>query len=322
MMGWKGALRSLEADLRRQAREDEKRQRQYLKAVEKEDARQTVDEQNQHLDKLRSLHKYCRADMNWNLIESEPEPIEPENNEPLTQKAKDRLDGFSPNFWHKALKIENWRRERLAKSLKRANFLDEENHAFAMAKYDSEKGEWKKKQDFAKRLKTDKEALIDVLQEYLQIEDLPIGRDVAFSISDGMRVDVSLKVLPIDEVIPDEEYSLRQSGTLSTKKMATSKAIDLYQDYLCSALLRVARETLGTIPSDMIRANTLLKTVNTQTGHLEDQVIISAIIPRETLNQINLPHIDPSDAMRNFMHNMNCQKTKGFQSVEKVDFPA
>ena len=71
----------------------------------------------------------------------------------------------------------------------------------------------------------------------------------------------------------------------------------------------------------MIRANALINQVNTQTGHLEDQVVVSAIVPRETLKSINLKNIDPSDALNNFIHNIKFRKTKGFDAVEKIVFP-
>ena len=34
---------------------------------------------------------------------------------------------------------------------------------------------------------------------------------------------------------------------------------------------------------------------------------------------LNLETIDPSDSMRNFVHNMNFSKTKGFSVIEKVE---
>ncbi len=88
---------------------------------------------------------------------------------------------------------------------------------------------------------------------------------------------------------------------------------------MCSALIRVAREALGILPFEMVRANALLNAVNTQTGHLEDQTIISVLIAKNTLQKMNLNKIDPSDSLKNFIHNMNFKKTKGFDMVEKVN---
>jgi len=90
---------------------------------------------------------------------------------------------------------------------------------------------------------------------------------------------------------------------------------ELYQDHICSAVLRVAREIFAHLPVDRVRINALSKIVNSQTGHLENSIILSVIIPRETLKLLNLRSIDPSDSMQNFVHAMNFRKTQGFRVV-------
>lgn len=320
-MGWKGTLRSVNAEMNRQSRESEKRHRQHLKEVEREEAAEIVQNQEDFLQEIVSLHHECRVDFDWEVIENELEPQEPVNTQPLTEQATKKHDNFKPNIVHSALKIQGWRKKKLFEKIHEAKFLDEQNHAGDLSEYERQKQEWDKKQDLAKRLKTDGKALLEVLQEYLDIADLPIGKDVQFDISDDMQVDINLKVLPFEEVIPDEKYSLRQSGTLSTKKMPKGEGLELYQDYVCSALLRVARETLGATPLGLVRANAVMNAVNTQTGHLEDQVVLSAIVVKETLDTLNISYIDPSDSLNNFIHNMKFKKTKGFDMVERAVFP-
>jgi len=50
--------------------------------------------------------------------------------------------------------------------------------------------------------------------------------------------------------------------------------------------------------------------VNTKTGHLEEQPILSVIFPPQTIERLNLETIDPSDSMLNFVHNIKFTKTK------------
>ncbi|MGY4494699.1 hypothetical protein [Pseudomonas sp. TE3610] len=40
---------------------------------------------------------------------------------------------------------------------------------------------------------------------------------------------------------------------------------------------------------------------------------------RSTLNSLNLDAIDPSDAMKNFVHRMAFKKTQGFSAVVALD---
>jgi hypothetical protein len=65
--------------------------------------------------------------------------------------------------------------------------------------------------------------------------------------------------------------------------------------------------------------NAIGNLLNSATGRQEDQAILSVSIYRDSLDQINFDAIDPSDSMRNFVHNMKFSKTTGFSPVEKID---
>ena len=65
--------------------------------------------------------------------------------------------------------------------------------------------------------------------------------------------------------------------------------------------------------------NAISNILNSTTGHLEDQPILSVIFIPETIKKLNLGTIDPSDSMQNFVHNMKFNKTKGFNPVPKVE---
>ena len=317
-MGWKGTLRAVNSELKRQSREADKHHRQQLKEIEREEAFEDVQDQERFLQEIISLHHECRACLDWRAIESQSEPKRPKHKQPLTNEANEKLGNFKPNFIEKILRIQNWRKKKLENNVHKARLADEQNYTEALEEFKLRKRNWEKKQDLAKRLKTDKNAVLEALQEYLDIEDLPVDMNVQFEVSDEMQIDVNLKVLPYEDVIPDEVYSLRQSGTLSTKKMPIGKGLELYQDHVCSALLRIARETLGVVPLETVRANAVVNAINTQTGHLEDQIIISIIVVRDTFSKLNMRKIDPSDALSNFVYNMQFKKTKGFEKVDKI----
>lgn len=318
-MGWKGTLRSVNAELKRQSREADKRHSQRMKELERDEACETVAKLENYLEDIVSLHHGCRASLNWESIEYEPEPTAPTNKKPLTALAEEQLENYKPNIVVKLLKLGNRHKKNLVRKIEKAKLDDEKNFVVAEKKYIAAKRKWGENQKLVKRLKTDGKAIIEALHEHLEISDLPIGKDVQFEVSDDMQVDINLKVLPYEDVIPEEIYSLRQSGTLSTKKMPKGRGLELYQDHVCSALIRVAREVLGVLPFEMVRANALVNAVNTQTGHLEDQIIISVLVSKNTLKHINFKKIDPSDSLNNFVHSMNFKKTKGFDIVDRVN---
>lgn len=103
--------------------------------------------------------------------------------------------------------------------------------------------------------------------------------------------------------------------------MPKGKFNELYQDYICGCVLRVAREIFSFLPVEFVFINVQSELVNLATGHLEQQTILSVAIPRQTIERLNFETLDPSDSMRNFKHNMKFSKTTGFSIVPdlKID---
>ena len=319
-MGWKGALRSINAEANRQARNNAKLQRYRQKQQEQENAHNAVARQEYVLQTLVSLHHSCNADLNWDRIRIEPSPVEPQAVTSRADIIQKKIENLKPGLLDKIPHLSGWRKKRLNNKLPLCKEEDQKEFERLFNNYQEDKGAWNKRQALAERLQLgDGKVYMDIIKEYGQLAGIPLGKDLKFMVNDKNELAFDLKVSPQEEIIPDEEYSLRQSGTLSAKKMAKTKSIDIYQDHVCSCLLRVAREIFGLLPITGVQANALINALNSQTGFMEDQVIISALIKRETLAQLNLNNIDPSDSFKNFVHHMKFTKSKGFEAVERIN---
>jgi len=158
--------------------------------------------------------------------------------------------------------------------------------------------------------------VIRELDPFSELSDL--GSSLYFNISSKNRATVIVNVKP-DSAIPKNTKSLLKSGKLSVKEMPIGKFNELYQDYVCSALLRVAREMFALLPLEEVVVNAQAKLVDSVTGRLSDKVIVSAIVPRETLSQLDFMRIDPSDAMKNFRHNMGFKRSIGLSAVSEIE---
>ena len=201
-MGWKGTLRSVNAELNRQSREADKRKRENLKEVERKEARAVINNQKCYLQQIVSLHQECRAKFNWDDIASEPELQKPENKTPLTNAINRKLQNLKPLLIDRLPKVRDWRKKKLEKELYQANFQDEIDHAHNISEYEKRKDESDKKQRFFKKIRIDGKILLEALQEYLDIADLPIGQDLKFKVSDDMKLDLYLKVSSLEDIIP------------------------------------------------------------------------------------------------------------------------
>ena len=130
-------------------------------------------------------------------------------------------------------------------------------------------------------------------------------------------MEVSIHVHGVD-IVPRKQKSLLKNGKLSVKQMPKGKFYEIYQDYVCSCVLRVANEIFSGIPDEKVIVTAMDEILNTTTGHLEKSPILSVCVSRNTLRKLNLDSIDPSDSMRNFAHNMSFKKTSGFEKVSRI----
>ena len=318
-MGWKGVMRSMEADSRRRQREADRRQKELEKMKVLQQAEYEAKIHEDYINSLKSVHKSCSQAIDWKAMKESPPPKEPQNLHKHESKAQEKLENFKPGIFNRMLRNEESKKATLAKEVEKAKERDDKEHKDSLEIYRLECLDWEESKKIATRLLSGelaayKEA-IEKMDPFSKIEEL--GRSIQFNFENTTIFEADLYVND-DEVIPKEVKSLRASGKLSVKKMPQAKFHELYQDYICSCTLRVARELFALLPIEMAIINAMKNLLNTKTGHKEDQPIISVAISRETLKQMNLHAIDPSDSMSNFVNHMSFKRTQGFAPVERI----
>ncbi len=324
-MTWKGTLRSIQAaqrraerDARKRQRELEKQQKQLERMQELERAEFEVQVYENYLDVLLSIHKECGNEWDWELIRDTEPPDSPTKSNSLELAAQAELENYKPGTLDKLMKRVESKREQLTAAVAEAKKADEKEYQDALAEYNQELSDWEKLTGIARKiLADDPEAHLDAIQEIDPFSEInQIGSSVDFQ-SDGNLIEATLHVNG-EEIIPSESKSLLKSGKLTVKKMTKSNFYELYQDYVCGAVLRVARELFALLPVEMVIVTATGTLLNTQTGHMEEQPILSVAMPKKTIEQLNFDMIDPSDSMANFVHRMKFMKTKGFSQVARI----
>ena len=326
-MGWKGTVRSIAAASRR-AERDAQRRRRELEAQRKrldrmqelERAAYEVDVYENSIDLLLSVHKECSNPWNWEAIKSADPPAVPERTCSHEESAQAALDAFRPSLVDKILNRSDSKRDELAKTVAGAKRTDEAAYQESLEVYKRECTDWEAACQLASQVLTgNQEAYLDAIRQTGLFGDIPgMGSSIKFHVRDRFLVEAALHVQG-EGVIPSEVKSLLKSGKLSVKQMPKSKFYALYQDHVCGCVLRIARELLALLPVKMVIVNAVSELLNTQTGYMEVRPVLSVAIPRETLRNLNLELIDPSDSMGNFVHRMAFSKTKGFQAVEAIE---
>jgi len=322
-MGWRGTLRAIEASSRRAARDAERRDKARRKAAELEDAENTVAAYQEYLTRITTLHVANPTVIDWHNHAAAPEPQKPQKTSKHEDNARGKLEGYAPNIFDRLFKLEDRRRKRLQSAIAEAAEQDAKDFLDVSAAYKKIYSEWMSKRDAAEKiLSGDASSLLNVIRTEKLFEKISdIGTTIEIRVTDNRGLYFDLNVMG-KEVIPDEKYSLLQSGRLSARAMPKSEFFELYQDYVCSCLLRVAAEAFAATPVKAVVVTAVDELINPKNGLLENQALVSAFIPRETLGKLNLANIDPSDAMGNFLHNASFKKTKGFEPTDIIEHPS
>lgn len=326
-MGWKGAVRSIgataravERDAKRRQRELEKQQKQYEKMQELEQAAYEVDVYENEIELLQSVHKECSELVNWEKIASAPEPKKPENPRERENHSKTLEANYSPGFIDRIFKKESKKRKQLASEVIDSINEDEQDYNKNIKRWKKECEDWNESIPLAKKILDDNPAskliVIEKLNPFSEIST--IGSRLSFNINENSAVEATIHIHAAD-IIPSEVKGLLKSGRLSVKKMPKGTFNEIYQDYVCGCVLRVARELFSILPDKMVFVTAVDKLLNSKTGHTETSPILSVAISRDTLESLNIMNIDPSDSMSNFVHNMSFKRTKGFDIIKPLD---
>lgn len=310
---------AMERDAKRRQKDLELKKKAYTKMQVLEQATYEVEEFQNTIEILTSLHKEYRNRIDWAKIAISKEPSKPINQKKYEKKAQAALDNYKPNFFIKIFKQEEKQINALQHKLEEAIAKDTREYRDEVEEWAQEVEEWKNQVETAEAiLKNDSEIKLKVIKEFNSFSEISnIGSEISIVINEDNIPEVNLYVHST-AIIPSEIKSLLKSGKLSTKEMPKTQFNTIYQDYVCSAILRIANELFSIIPDKFIIVNALDNILNTHNGHLEKLPIVSAYVSRETLDSLNLELIDPSNAMYNFIHNMSFKKTNGFSAVDLI----
>jgi hypothetical protein len=324
-LGTPSSSSSWEREARRRQRELERQRKELGKMQELEKAQFEISEFENYIDVIRSIHKDCGESWNWQEIKSSNTPEEPQPRREGEMKAQKAFNDYVPSFFDKIFHKIGKKKSALLKEIEKAKEADAIEHKKAYDEYSINYREWKTLTEIANKICAgNAEAYNEAIKEVNPFEEIEqIGSSIKFSVVNKNLIECNLNVRD-EKVIPKEEKSLLKSGKLSAKQIPTSRFYDIYQDYVCGCVLRIARELFALLPVEMVLINAHSRLLNTKTGHIEDMPILSVTIPRITLESLNLNAIDPSDSMKNFVHRMSFKKGQGFNPVEVLtasEFP-
>jgi hypothetical protein len=298
-MGYKASIRAMEAAQRRQQRDAQKRQRELerrnkeqakLSAVEH--ARLEVETYQNNLEVLSSVHREQGEIWDWVALAASLPPPCPQRNSNHELRAKQLV-----------LVSASRKKDAVDAAIEQARSQDEQMFQEAIQTFDDEKAAHEKLKDLAFRvLAQQHKAYIEALVEFSPLRELSdLGSLLNFTIHSATLIGCDIKVNST-RIIPAEVKTLTSSEKLSVKPMPKGRFHEIYQDYVCGCMLRVAREVFAMLPVETLLVTALADLPDSRTGHTVEQPVLSAAMPRTVIARLNFIKLDSSEALENFPH--------------------
>lgn len=286
------------------------RQKEMARLNELEQAALAVEAYENMLDRIHSIHKEADDPINWIKVRSTNPPYQKNKGQigVNEQAAIDKINQYKPNLIAKLFKQQDKELEELRQEVIDARKNDEEDYC-----------SWERDVRIASKvIDGDIDAYFEVLKEFNPLDDLSeFGSGFEFFAENPETMEIEFEVHS-NQVVPKEQLSLTKTGKLSVRQMTKTKYFDIQQDYVCSCVLRIARDMFALLPLDTVYIHAIENMLDTTTGYQKKIVILSVKMEKRILNKLNFDNIDCSDALQNFNHRMNFKKTSGFYEVDKL----
>lgn len=315
MAGWQSQQRKMDQAFRRQEREAvrarkelEKRRKEAEKLNEQERARLEVESYTNEIDVLLSIHKECREKVDWMQVFCLLPPCSP----PKLARQEIAVAFEIPPVSDRENKL-------FIASIEDEKLLEQ-----AVANVETEYAQWQNLHSLAEGiLKGDAKAYSRAIADLAPFGEIDqLGSSMRFVIHDAYSVECSLTVNGYG-VIPKQVKSLTTSKKLSVKDMPRGRFNEIYQDYVCGSVLRVARELFALLPLRQVLVNAVIEGINPADGQESSIPVLSVRFEKEKFDTLQFDSLDPSDSMSLFEARgdvMASRKNGTFSRVEPVSF--
>lgn len=299
MSTWKSQMRAAAALQRQLERESVKRQRDLERQAKEQakldaisSARLEIETFENQLEVLLSTHKDCATPWDWIASACSLPPLPPVRESKYEIRAKQTAAILPPS------ELRGWEER-----IEVARIKDEESYQSALAEYHQDHRDWEASVNLARKIRAgDAGAYGEAINELSPLSEIThFGSSTEFIFHSPRLIECSL-ALSSSRVIPTEAKTLTASNKVSVKAIPAARFQELYQDYLCSCVLRVARELFALLPVATVLISTRTAITDAKSGKTMEQAVLSVAFSRDDFTKIDFSNIDPSDTIELFTH--------------------
>lgn len=315
-MGLKATLRSIAAAERRNQRDSQRRLRdlerqakEQAKLSAMEQARLEVETHENRLEVLLSVHKEQGETWDWRALAAALPPHRPPRNSRHQFRALQQA----------TLPSREASANELEPTIEQARLRDEQEFREMLEAHTAEIEEWDRMKTLARRIIAgEPKAYTEAVVEFgglTEISDL--GSSIHFTVHNAKLVECVLTVNG-RKALPSETKILTAAGKLSVKPMPKSRFHEIYQDYVCGCVLRVAREVFAVLPVETVLVTASVDEVRGRASKDAAKPVLSVAIERARLQRLAFDRIDPSDSIERYLHRGNFKASRSTGEFEPI----
>jgi len=204
-------------------------------------------------------------------------------------------------------------------AIEQARALDEQSFQEATRIHATETAAMEKLRELALRvLSGEHMAFIEAFAQFNPVAEFStVGSLKQFAVENKTLIECVFKV-NANDVIPSQVKALTAGGKVSIRPMPKSQFHEIYQDYVCACVFRMAREVFAMLPVTTILVTALADVVDPLTNQNSEQPVLSVAMPRKIVDDLNFEHVSAAIAIDSFMHRGNfkvSRKAGAFQSI-------
>lgn len=310
-------LQQLRAAQRREEREAVRRQKELERAAREQSkldalaqAALEVETYDNQIEVLLSVHRDCGAPWDWRALSCRlppPAPIPLHAREFLARQQASL--GLVPDPVDVAIQA--------------AILADEQDHDMELRAYADQAERRREVALLGRRILTgDTTAFSEAVTALDPFEELA-QHGVSVDLR-GLTVDLVECHVAVHgaHVVPPEVKALTSTGRLSSRPMPRKRAHEIYQDYVCGAILRVARETFAVLPCGQILVHASVEDDSPAASPGGTKVVLSVHMLRSQLANAQWDVLDPSDFIATMDHRGDfkaSRKACAFAAVQPLD---
>jgi len=289
---------------------------QELKQKLKKGVSSALQEYDEYINSIITLHKTSSEAMNWEYLLAAPEPKLPLRKADNQLIAESACRSFRPSLIDKLLGQGKQKHKGLMDKAQEAKQQDDLIYNCTLKEFKTDLVEWTKIQEVSQgvisREPFSYEEAIEFFNPFFPVTALGVLLSYEISIN---AIVVNMQV-NAKKIVPEFVPNKVASGKAKLLNMQETDFNVLFYSFLCSSAIRIARETFALLPVEHLIVNVFESNIILMADEKVGRAILAVNFDQPQISTLDFSSDDCSSLLRSFPHHLSFSASAGFKEVD------